>query len=240
MQEISAYLLAIAPAFLIFAVLLLAVPARLVWLRIILHILFFVLARDAMTPQAFWQVTAGSLRFTAPALTLLMLAALSLGLVAVTSWLERGWTDGIRWCGDSVLLSLLLGLGGAALIAALAAGLKQVFGLPSLPPLAVNLLPVILLFSLAGNCYEELLFRGLLQQYLQQYVSAVRAALISGLLFSLCHAFLAITVTRIGAPVLVFTLIEGIVAALVYLRAGLLGAVLAHGLAIFILAAGYV
>ena len=69
---------------------------------------------------------------------------------------------------------------------------------------------------------------------------AGRAALVSGLLFGLCHAFLATTVTQVGAPVLVFTVIEGVVAGLVYCRAGLLGAALAHGLAIFALAAGWV
>ncbi|MDM0008570.1 hypothetical protein QTI51_27620 [Variovorax sp. J22G73] len=39
-------------------------------------------------------------------------------------------------------------------------------------------------------------------------------------------------------PVLVFTLIEGLVAACVFNRAGLLAATLAHGLAIAVLASG--
>ena len=72
------------------------------------------------------------------------------------------------------------------------------------------------------------------------WLPAWRAALVSGLLFGLCHAFLATTVTQVGAPIVVFTVIEGVVAGLVYCRAGLLGASLAHGLAIFALAAGWV
>ena len=99
---------------------------------------------------------------------------------------------------------------------------------------------MLLGFALAANCYEELLFRGLLQQQLRAWLPAWRAALASGLLFGLCHAFLATTVTQVGAPILVFTVIEGVVAGLVYCRAGLLGASLAHGLAIFALAAGWV
>ncbi len=46
----------------------------------------------------------------------------------------------------------------------------------------------------------------------------------SGLLFGLCHAFLATSVTQVGAPIVVFTVIEGLVAGLVYCRAGLLAA----------------
>nr|WP_314607108.1 CPBP family glutamic-type intramembrane protease [uncultured Janthinobacterium sp.] len=54
--------------------------------------------------------------------------------------------------------------------------------------------------------------------------SCWRSALVSGLLFGLCHAFLATSVTQVGAPIVVFTVIEGLVAGLVYCRAGLLAA----------------
>jgi len=47
-----------------------------------------------------------------------------------------------------------------------------------------------------------------------------------------------VIVTRVGLPVLVFTLIEGLVAGLVYQRAGLPAAALTHGLAIAALASG--
>ena len=238
------YLLAIRPAFLVCAALLLVlprtVPGSVPLLRVLVHIVFFVLARDAMTTHGYWQVAAGGLRFTAPPLVLLALGAMSLGLVASTCWLESEARRQIRWLGLRPALSLLLGVAGAALIIALATGLKALFGLPSLAPVAPSMLPLLLGFALAANCYEELLFRGLLQQQLLAWLPAWRAALVSGLLFGLCHAFLATTVTQVGAPIVVFTVIEGVVAGLVYCRAGLLGASLAHGLAIFALAAGWV
>ncbi|NBV16132.1 CPBP family intramembrane glutamic endopeptidase [Janthinobacterium sp.] len=242
--SLAPYLLAIAPAGLVCAALLLVLPRTgqrpVPLLRVIVHILFFVLARDAMTAHGYWQVAAGGLRFTAPPPILLALGAMSLALVASTCWLESEARRQIRWCGTLPLLSVLQGVAGAALIVALATGLKALFGLPSLPPVPASAWPLLLGFALAANCYEELLFRGLLQQQLRAWLPAWRAALASGLLFGLCHAFLATTVTQVGAPILVFTVIEGVVAGLVYCRAGLLGASLAHGLAIFALAAGWV
>ncbi|MGK5067825.1 CPBP family intramembrane glutamic endopeptidase [Janthinobacterium sp. RT4P48] len=238
--SLAQYLLAITPAFLVCAALLLAVPRTVPLLRVLVHILFFVLARDAMTAHGYWQVAAGGLRFTAPPLVLLALGIMSLGLLVGTCWLESEARRQIRWLGLRPALSVLLGVAGACVIIALASGLKALAGLPSLAPVAPPLLPMLLGFALAANCYEELLFRGLLQQQLRAWLPAWRAALVSGLVFGLCHAFLATTVTQVGAPILVFTVIEGVVAGLVYCRAGLLGASLAHGLAIFALAAGWV
>src|SRR5450830_1394452 len=243
MTSLAQYLLAITPAFLVCAALLLVLPRTaprtVPLLRVLVHILFFVLARDAMTAHGYWQVAAGGLRFTAPPPVLLALGAMSLGLVA-TCWLEGEARRQIRWFGMRPALSVLLGVAGACLIIALATGLKALCNLPSLAPVSPSALPLLLGFALAANCYEELLFRGLLQQQLRAWLPAWRAALVSGLLFGLCHAFLATSVTQVGAPILVFTVIEGVVAGLVYCRAGLLGASLAHGLAIFALAAGWV
>ena len=242
--SLAAYLLAIAPPFLVCAALLLVLPRTappaVPLLRVLVHILFFVLARDAMTAHGYWQVAAGGMRCTAPPLVLLALGAMSLGLVASTCWLESEARRQIRWLGMRPALSVLLGVAGAGVIVALAAGLKALFGLASLPPVPASAWPLLLAFALAANCYEEVLFRGLLQQQLRAWLPAWRAALVSGLLFGLCHAFLATTVTQVGAPILVLTVIEGVVAGLVYCRAGLLGASLAHGLAIFALAAGWV
>ena len=95
---------------------------------------------------------------------------------------------------------------------------------------------MILFFCLAGNLFEEVLFRGLLQTRLAQAMSPVRAALLSGLLFAACHSFLASTVTDLGWPLLVFTAWEGLICAFLRLRHGLTPAVLTHGLAIAALA----
>ncbi len=239
MQQITNYMLAITPAFLVFAALLLVVPQTLSLLRIVLHMLFFVLARDAMTPHGFWQVGPGSLRFTAPEISLLFLGIASVALAAGTYCLERASHEGVKkWAGRRVHVSIALGLLGAFLISFIAWILKRAFNAPSMPAVETGLLPTILVFALAGNLYEEMLFRGLLQGHLQKHMTAIRAALVSGLLFSLCHSFLATTVTQVGVPILAFTLVEGIIAGLVCIHGGVLGATVAHGMAIFILAAG--
>jgi membrane protease YdiL (CAAX protease family) len=239
LPAIANYLLSIAPAFLVFAALLAIVPQAFSLLRIILSILFFVLARDAMTPQGFWLLAPGALRFTAPPAVLLTLGAMSLGLVGSTFWVERASRGNVKWTGPKLYSSALLGLGGALLISLVAASLKRAFDLPSLPAPDSGSLLTILAFALAGNAYEEFLFRGLLQGEIAKQIAPIKAALISGLIFCFCHSFLATTVTHIGAPILVFTLIEGIVAGLVCIRGGVFGSTLTHGGAIFILSSGF-
>jgi membrane protease YdiL (CAAX protease family) len=103
---------------------------------------------------------------------------------------------------------------------------------------AVTLLPVLLLFSLAGNLAEEVLFRGFLQGRLERDAGPVRAAVLSAVLFAACHAFLASTVTDVGWPLPAFTLYEGLICAFLRLRGGVIPAALAHGTAIFLLASG--
>lgn len=239
MEQLVPYFLSITPAFVVFVLLLVILPRELTVLRITVHLVFFVLARDAMTPQGLWQVGAGSLRLTGSETALGVMGLLSLSLVGATYAWEARSRAYVRWFGARRWYSLAYGAGGAALIATVAAGFKAASQAPSLPAPAQALLPTILLFALAGNAYEEFLFRGLLQGYLQRHLTAVRAALASGLLFCLCHAFLAVTVTQVGTPILVFTLLEGVVAGLVCVRAGVLGATLAHGGAVFILASGW-
>lgn len=231
------YLVSILPAGLLALVALLAIPRALAGARVAVHILFFIFARDAMSPAGFWQLGAGSMRLTAPVPVLLALAGMSAALFVGVAWLERvTWWKG--WKGVRLVPSLLWGVAGAVAISVVAAALKAAAGLPSLPAPDTALAVPLLVFALLGNAYEELLFRGMLQQRLMAHMPAARAVVVSGALFSLCHAWLALIVTRAGLPVLVFTLVEGLVAGLVYRRAGLLAATLAHGLAIFVLASG--
>lgn len=61
---------------------------------------------------------------------------------------------------------------------------------------------------------------------------------LSGLAFSSGHISLAATVTDAGSPVLVFTAYEGLVAAALRARFGLVAATVAHGGGIFIIASG--
>ena len=105
---------------------------------------------------------------------------------------------------------------------------------------ALATVPVILLFCLCGNLLEEALFRGFLQGRLERVTTGARAAILSGLLFAVCHVFLAVTVTDVGWPLLVFTAWEGLICAWLRLRFGLIPAVITHGLAIALLTGGLV
>lgn len=238
-SSLFGYLVSILPAGVLALVLLLLIPRALVGARVAVHILFFILARDAMSPAGFWQLDAGSMRLSGSAPVLLALAGMSAALVIGVAWLERAAREGMAWWGKGRMVpSVLWGVLGAVVVTAIAAALKTALGLSSLPAPDSSMYAPILVFALLGNAYEELLFRGMLQQRLGQHMSATRAWVVAAVLFSLCHAWLALIVTRVGLPVLVFTLIEGLVAGFVYRRAGLLGATLAHGLAIFALAIG--
>lgn len=105
---------------------------------------------------------------------------------------------------------------------------------------AAGLLPGIAVVALLGNFYEEVLFRGFLQDYVQEElgIAPLRAAITSGIAFAAGHAFLASTVTDAGAALLLFTLYEGVIAGLLRMRWGLLAAVVSHGGAILLLAGG--
>lgn len=80
--------------------------------------------------------------------------------------------------------------------------------------------------------------RGNVLGYLRERFPPLTGAAGSGILFSFCHMFLAITVSNTGLPVIIFTLWEGCSAGLVGVRRGLIPATLAHGGAVFLLASG--
>lgn len=61
--------------------------------------------------------------------------------------------------------------------------------------------------------------------HLEHLTSALRAALISAIAFAACHSFLALSVTEVGWPILLFTLVEGLVCAFVRMRYGVSAAI---------------
>jgi hypothetical protein len=71
-------------------------------------------------------------------------------------------------------------------------------------------------------------------------MSPIKAGVSSGIVFAFCHIFLAITVTGIGYPLLVFTLWEGVIAGIVGARCGVIAATLTHGGAIFLLSSSLI
>lgn len=206
-------------------------PKTLPGLRIVILLLAFVLMRDAMTPLGMWSLSREvQIEFTANPWVLAALGGLSLGLIALLArlapelWQLTVLFKGNRWAG------LAVGLGAGCLI-----------GLPlrlyqGIEPVYWAWLMGMLVLAYCANALEEVLFRGFLQGYLEQHVTPLLAALLSGLAFAACHSFLALSVTQLGWPVLAFTLIEGVACGLVRMRYGVVAAMATHGTAILLIA----
>lgn len=211
-------------------------------LRIVTLILAFVLIRDAMTPMGFWSFGAADgmvpwLRFVNDGTVLVAFGAGSLVFTAGVLRLDRGLRALVVW-GRFDARTVVLGVGCGMLIAApVLLGLRLWATDPG-PAVPAGLIAALLFLALAGNLAEEVLFRGFLQGRLEQTAGPARAALLSALLFAACHVFLATTVTAVGPPLLLFTLYEGVICALLRLRRGVIPAAFAHGTAIFLIASG--
>ncbi|BCJ65394.1 CPBP family intramembrane glutamic endopeptidase [Polymorphospora rubra] len=214
-------------------------------LRIALLIVGFILVRDLMTPLGFWtfgrtDIGLPWLRFIDDGVLLLVFGAVVLGLVAVMLRTQPDLAAYVVW-GRLDPRALATAVGAAAVIAVPLLGLLQFVPLHERGgAVAVSLLVPLLVLALLGNFMEEVIFRGFLQGYLEQATELTpgRVIVLSGLIFAAGHAFLAITVTDLGWPILAFTFAEGLACAWVKRRSGVLAASLTHGLIIFTLASG--
>jgi membrane protease YdiL (CAAX protease family) len=236
------YGLRIAPGFALSLVFLGLLPRELVGARLCIHLGLFVLLRDAMTPVGLWRIDDQPvhwLRLASDPVVLSMLALMTAGLCSAICKLEPELARRVVSARGPVGRGVLAGAIGAASIA-----LPMVALTRHVPVelrgghVAALALGPLFVFSLIGNAYEELLFRGFLQSLLAERVGARRAVVISGVAFAFGHVPLATTVTNIGAPILAFTAFEGLICAELYRRFGLLAAVVAHGGGIFLVASG--
>jgi len=239
---LAAYLLRTAPAVLIGAAFLLVLPRRFLEVRLLSYILLFILMRDAMTPLGLWRVGSEGafwLRVVPDAGLLLFIGLASAGIVVLTNRLEPDLARLLVWGKGHPLTAFAAGIAGALVIAAPVALMYTSIPLAERGgPIPTALLPALLAFCLLANLYEESLFRGYFQGYVEQFTAPWRAALLAGILFGFGHAFLAVTVTNAGPTIIVFTLYEGLIAAFIRLRFGLLASTVAHGGGIFLLASG--
>lgn len=212
-------------------------------LRIVVLLLGFILIRDALTPVGFWRfgTTDGGviwLRFTEDSRALVLFATVALVVTVAVLYRSPDLRALVTW-GRVRPSTIALGIVGGVLAAAPALLLYTLWPVDDRGgAVAASVMPALLWFALAGNLAEEVLFRGFLQGYLERFVSVVRAALISAVMFAACHIFLATTVTNLGWSLLLFTLYEGLICAFLRARYGLIPAAIAHGLAIFLLASG--
>jgi membrane protease YdiL (CAAX protease family) len=245
LEQIISYNLRILPGLILAVVFLILIPRNMRGVRIFAYIMIFILIRDAMTPLGFWSFGTGGffwIRFAPDPLLLLILGLSSLGLAAAMYLLEPGLKDLVCWITGRPVTGFMVGV---LAVIAITAPLSVIYRFVPLVDrggsVAIYMLAPLLVVTLLGNLYEEFLFRGYFQGYLlARGINGLRAAIASGTVFAFGHVFLASTVTSVGAPLLVFVWYEGIIVSLVRMRYGMLPAALAHGGAIWVLAAGLV
>lgn len=229
----------LAPGLLLFGLWFALTPKSLPALRICVLLAAFVLMRDVMTPLGMWALGSDAqIAFTANGFVLVVLGGLSIVLVRLLAVITPELWRLIRWSIGNRGVGLMVGLVVGCLI-----------GVPlrlyqGIEPAAIAgywaWLPGMVVLAYGANGLEEVLFRGFLQGYLEQHVTALRAALLSAVAFAACHTFLALSVTQLGWPVLGFTLIEGLACGWVRMRYGVLPATVTHGTAILLIAVPYI
>jgi len=225
----------LAPGLALFGLWFALTPRSLTALRILILLTAFVLMRDVMTPLGMWSLGSEvQLVFTANTFVLAVLGGLSVLLIALLMRVAPDLSRLIVWVRGSLASGITVGLAVACLIG-VPLRFYQGIEASQFPGYWVWL-PGMVVLAYGANALEEVLFRGFLQGYLEQHVTPLRAALISGVAFAACHGFLALSVTQLGWPVLLFTLLEGLACALVRMRYGVLAAILTHGTAILLIA----
>jgi membrane protease YdiL (CAAX protease family) len=225
----------LAPGVLLFGLWFALTPRTLPALRILILLLAFVLMRDVMTPLRMWALGSEvQIAFTNNGFVLAALGGLSVLLIMLLVRVAPELWRLIRWSIGNPVVGLAVGLGVGGLIG-MPLRIYQGIDAFSIHGYWVWL-PGMVVLAYGANALEEVLFRGFLQGYLEQQVTPLRAALISGVAFAACHTFLALSVTQLGWPVLLFTLIEGLACALVRMRYGVLPATLTHGTVILLIA----
>lgn len=213
--------------------------------RVVVYIALFVLLRDAMTPLGLWRFGAVNgvfwIRLSEDPWFLIAFGLASAGLVVAAVVFDGETRRYVRFRRGSIIQGIAVGV-----IAAVAVVVPLAIAYRFVPvdlrggDVAARLLPAMLVFALLGNLFEELLFRGYVVGLLEPRYGAMRAGVLSGFAFAGCHVFLALTVTAVGTPLLVFTVWEGVIAGIVGGRYGVLPATLTHGGAIFLLSSGLV
>ena len=240
------YFLRLLPSLIVVVAIYLLVPQEITVLKIFVLIFGFILMQDAMTPLNTWVIGVNGnvlwLRFIEDAFILITIGLLSQLVTLLICFSNRYLTSNfIGFKTNSKSRSLFIGTLVALLIAVLFM-LTYLF-IPIQDrggEVALHLLLPLLILALIGNLLEEVLFRCFLQNYLKLEVGITKSIALSGLIFTLGHTFLAITVTDLGFWVIISTLYEGLVCTYLSERYGLASATIAHGLAIFILSAGLI
>lgn len=197
-----------------------------------------------MVPMKFWFLGPEGFfwaRWIEDASLLIVLAAIGPLVVLFMNVIDKDLNALLVWFKGNRFIGIWVGLAGAIAV------VLPMFIIYRFVPIelrggvvAAGLIVPILLITVLGNLWEEVLFRGYLQGYLEKIAgfSPIRAAVASGIGFSFGHIFLAVNVTDAGLNLLLFALYEGVIAGLVRMKYGLIPATLTHGLALFGLTSG--
>lgn len=230
---LTSYIASALPGVFLGGLALALIPKKMLGLRIMLYAFMFVFIRDLMTPHGLWILSKeNGLTFSSDVTILSLLGLITLVFTFAQFTYESHLKAKVVFFIGSKWKTLLFGFIGGFVV-----------GIPALSfdnaiDHSYSLLAGLLFFSLCGNFLEEMIFRGFLQGYLEDFVSPLRAAMLSGLMFSLFHIHLSFVTTQLGYYIILFTLYEGILCSLLRMRYGLFSSILAHGIGIFIMASG--
>jgi uncharacterized protein len=241
LDMIAAHMLRVTPAFAL-AALVIYFTRQHARLRIVVYLAMFVLLRDTMTRPDMWSFGSQGffwIRLSSDPWFLIAAGISCLAASVGLYYLDRDNQPLFRWVRGNLALGLLWGLGGVLVIIAPFAISYQYTPIEARGgTVPLQLLPAVLCFAILGNLFEEALFRGYVFGFLAEQATPIRAGLVSGIVFAFCHIFLAISVTNVGYPLLVFTLWEGVITGMVGAKGGVIPATLTHGGTIFLLSSG--
>ncbi len=214
-------------------------------LRIIIYICSFVLLRDAMTPAGLWTIGKTDnllwIRLSRDPLFLVLFGLFSLIIIAALYFFDRENRKYLIWFKNNKIYGVLYGFASTLIIVLPFFLLYKNIDINLRGgTVGTSLIVPMLIFSIFGNFFEEGLFRGYVLGFLKQRQSSLAAGVNSGIIFAFCHIYLAVTVTDIGLPLLLFTLWEGIIAGLIGTKYGIIPSTIAHGGAIFLLSSGLI
>jgi hypothetical protein len=242
MEMLLNYMIRLLPGLIIGFVFVKLLPNKLIEIRILSYIIIFILFRDLLTPFNYWEFGSTGffwIRFSNDFVLLFTIAIMAFAAVLFLYYHETDLRLYVVWRTKSLPYITVMGLVGAMVVVFPLAIIYLFIPIAHRGgEVALPIIVPIFFITIFGNLFEEFLFRGYLQGYFERVMSKNRAIYLSGLAFCFGHIFLAINISDVGLPLLIFVLYEGIVAAFIKYRYGVIASTITHGIAIFILSSG--
>jgi hypothetical protein len=243
------YLSVITIPFVILWIFINLLPDKAFPLKLFTQLLVFIFVRDSMITTGCWSIKSNlEMKFIENPSFLYIVSVLCLCQTFLIYFVNCKYLQ-IVMTRTYISKNLLFGCGGALLIYLPVFIFKNVIGAKHDSSFDFNLIFANLCIALTGNFTEEILFRSYLISYLKSLnttssisgdiISNTQCIMLSGLAFAAFHVYLAYIVTETGTMVIVFTLYEGIICALLESNQGLIASTVAHGIAIFFISTNF-